>query len=583
MDSQERIKRQRKYLERRATAIEAEAHKRELDMARNMQDALTEAYGRIEKEIYALYGKYAENQNLSLADAKKYLNDSERAEFQKTVEDYVAMARNNKDGRFDKQLDALSARARISRLEALQTRSAMFIRDAYNNLDSTMRDKLEDLIKNTSMRTAYDIQRATGRYEPFEQLDQARLQRILTRPWSTDGKTFSKRLWSNQDTLVKAVQREMVSGMIGGVDPDRMTKNIQSEFGAAKYAAKRLALTEGAYFASSASEDTYKDYDVDKVQILVTLDDVTCDECGPEDGKIIDMKDYSPGITVPPFHPNCRCTTVPYFPDNVLAGQEKRTARDQKTGKTELVKGDLTYEQWQEQYVNAMAMGDEKPDPKWPLFNEDNVISKATYKEIRSYANKRHIALSGFRKFDGDIGLIKNCIDELAECVKQYPEVYDENHLVTLELVTWLKPKDYASTAGRVIRINADAFRDKAMLEQQYKDDVDRKWFASGTDFHSIMYHEFGHVLANTYDFDPIAIALSITGLGKEDIFTYIINNLSEYAGSFFDGGEILSEVMSDLHSPNPSDFSLKFYKEWDKIKMKKASKGGVPNGKNVK
>lgn len=288
---------------------------------------------------------------MTLAEARKYLTDAEREEFRHTLQQYIDMARNNSDGRFDKLLDALSTRARVSRLEALQARSALYIREAYGGMDSAMLSKLEDLITDTSMRTAYDIQTAKACYEPFAQVDKKSIDRVLAKPWAPDGKTFSDRLWTNQKDLINTVQDEMVKGFTSGVDSAAMTKSLVSQFGVAKYAAQRLAVTEGAYFASLAAGDTYKEYDVEKYQILATLDDKTCDICASLDGEIHDMKDYRPGDTAPPFHPNCRTTTIPYIENNVLKGKEKRAARDPKTGKTVLVDGELKYPEWVKQFV----------------------------------------------------------------------------------------------------------------------------------------------------------------------------------------------------------------------------------------
>lgn len=339
------------WWKKRATAVEEAQYKDEMNLARDMQRALDYAYTSIEKEIYALYGKYAENNQMTLAEARKYLTDAEREEFRHTLQQYIDMARNNSDGRFDKLLDALSTRARVSRLEALQARSALYIREAYGGMDSAMLSKLEDLITDTSMRTAYDIQTAKACYEPFAQVDKKSIDRVLAKPWAPDGKTFSDRLWTNQNDLINTVQDEMVKGFTSGVDSAAMTKNLVSQFGVAKYAAQRLAVIEGAYFASLAAGDTYKEYDVEKYQILATLDDKTCDICASLDGEIHDMKEYRPGDTAPPFHPNCRTTTIPYIENNVLKGKEKRAARDPKTGKTVLVDGELTYPEWKKQFL----------------------------------------------------------------------------------------------------------------------------------------------------------------------------------------------------------------------------------------
>lgn len=52
----------------------------------------------------------------------------------------------------------------------------------------------------------------------------------------------------------------------------------------------------------------------------------------------------------PPFHPNCRCTTIPYFDDKIING-EKRVTRD-KDGKTVYI-DDMSYKDWKEKFVKT--------------------------------------------------------------------------------------------------------------------------------------------------------------------------------------------------------------------------------------
>lgn len=54
------------------------------------------------------------------------------------------------------------------------------------------------------------------------------------------------------------------------------------------------------------------------------------------------------GINAPPFHPNCRCTTIPYFNDE-FTQNEKRAARDEN-GKSVLV-DNISYEDWKKKYI----------------------------------------------------------------------------------------------------------------------------------------------------------------------------------------------------------------------------------------
>jgi len=70
---------------------------------------------------------------------------------------------------------------------------------------------------------------------------------------------------------------------------------------------------------------------------LATLDERTCDVCGPMDGQIFDLKEFEMGLNAPPLHPNCRCTTVSYFNDEFTQGEE-RAARG-SDGKSYTVPG----------------------------------------------------------------------------------------------------------------------------------------------------------------------------------------------------------------------------------------------------
>ena len=103
--------------------------------------------------------------------------------------------------------------------------------------------------------------------------------------------------------------------------------------------------------AEKASEEGYKELGVKEIEIVVALDERTCEVCGEMDGKHFPL-DKAEGLT-PPFHPNCRCTTVPYFNDEFTQGEE-RAAKDED-GKTYYVPADMTYKEWREKYVEEAS------------------------------------------------------------------------------------------------------------------------------------------------------------------------------------------------------------------------------------
>ena len=88
--------------------------------------------------------------------------------------------------------------------------------------------------------------------------------------------------------------------------------------------------------------------EVEKYQILATLDNRTSDICQDMDGKVFDFKDYEIGTTAPPFHVNCRSVTIPYFDDEE---EGERAARDPETRKTIYVSDKMTYKEWKQKFL----------------------------------------------------------------------------------------------------------------------------------------------------------------------------------------------------------------------------------------
>lgn len=66
---------------------------------------------------------------------------------------------------------------------------------------------------------------------------------------------------------------------------------------------RRLVMKESAFFSASAQKDAFKELDVERCEIIATLDHKTSDICRALDGKVFKMDDFEPGITANPFHP----------------------------------------------------------------------------------------------------------------------------------------------------------------------------------------------------------------------------------------------------------------------------------------
>ena len=171
---------------------------------------------------------------------------------------------------------------------------------------------------------------------------------IIKNPWALDGKNFSDRIWSDKEKLINTLHTEMTQGFIRGDSLEDITKRITAKMNVSKSNVKRLVRTESAAYRSKAQLKAFQDLEVEKYQILATLDNRTSDICQDMDLKVFDLKNYEIGTTAPPFHVNCRSVTIPYFDDEE---EGERAARDPETGKTIYVSDKMTYKEWKQKFL----------------------------------------------------------------------------------------------------------------------------------------------------------------------------------------------------------------------------------------
>ena len=318
---------------------------------------LEKAYLRAEesvcREIEAFYQRYARQERITLAEAKRLLTPKERQRFGMTIEGYIKAAeQGTADSKWIRQLERTAARARISRLEALRLQVCQQIELLEGWKDDAMTRTLGEIFQECFYRTGYEIQRGLGIGAAFATLDTEKIGKVLAKPWSPDGKNFSARIWGDDRTkLLHTLETTLTTGIITGESPQKTIDKVRKAMGSSRAAAGRLVLTEGAAFAAMGRQECYKRLGVKQFAFLATLDAKTCGVCADMDGQVFDLEDYAIGVTAPPLHPNDRCTTVPHFDDEFSAG-DMRAARD-RDGKTYYVPADMTYKKWKETFVDG--------------------------------------------------------------------------------------------------------------------------------------------------------------------------------------------------------------------------------------
>lgn len=345
----------REYWKKRMAALEDEQHQRGAAYYKDLQKQFRLASNDMQMDIERWYQRLADNNDISYAGAKKLLKKGELEEFHWTVEQYIKAGEENAvDRRWMKELENASARHHISYLDAMKMQAQQHAELLSTIYEGGVTDFLHKTYDGQYYRTAYEIAKGTGVGSNLAKLDTRKIDAMLRKPWAQDGANFSDRIWTNKAKLVNNLHTELTQNIIRGASPQKAIDNIAKTMGVNRNQAGRLIMTESAAISSAAQKDCLKELGVERYEILATLDSHTSEICRYMDGKVFDMKEYEVGVTAPPFHPNCRSTTVPYFEDEFTAG-EQRAARNEATGKTYYMPADMKYGEWEERYVSLQS------------------------------------------------------------------------------------------------------------------------------------------------------------------------------------------------------------------------------------
>ena len=339
------------YWKKRFELLEQSQNQKGIQCYADIEKQYRQAQKTLEGQIAAWYQRFASNNGVTIADAKRMLTAKELSELKWDVHEYIRYGKENAvNGMWIRQLENASARFHISRLESLKLQLQQNLEVMFGNQLDSIDRTMRDVYKSGYYRTAYEIQKGVGVGWDFATLDDKQISKVINKPWAADGKNFSERIWGNRQKLVNELNQSLTQNIILGKDPQKAIDEIAQKMKTSKTNAGRLIMTEEAFFSSAAQKDCFEELDVEQFEVVATLDSHTSEICQDMDGKHFPMSQWEVGVTAPPFHVWCKSTTVPYFDDEFDAVGE-RAARDEETGKTYFVPGNMTYKEWHEKYV----------------------------------------------------------------------------------------------------------------------------------------------------------------------------------------------------------------------------------------
>ncbi len=285
---------------------EAEALKHYLQEEQEYQAQLRAIYQNMldaaQKEIDAFYGRYADKEQITLAEAKRRVSKLDIAAYERKAKRYVADKDFSKQANEEMRLYNLTMK--VNRLEMLKANIGLELVAGHNEQEQFMAKILRG-------RTEEELQRQAGILGKTVR-NNAKLAETIPNT-SFHGATFSERIWGNQAQMKAELSKQLQVGMIQGKNPRVLAREIQKTFGASASNAERLMRTELARVQTEAQKQSFLANGFEMYTFHVNHG--CCAACSDLDGKHFKIKDMMPGKNAPPMHPNCRCSVSAYEDD----------------------------------------------------------------------------------------------------------------------------------------------------------------------------------------------------------------------------------------------------------------------------
>lgn len=403
-----------KYWEKRFEQILVDNEKLAVDYEKEMAKIYEQVKQDTQKEIEAFYQRYSNETGLSLADVRKRLDAKQLKKFKVQQQKYLDEVNKLIDQgaileAHAEKLKELSARAYVTKLQEIQNNLNSEIMILNGQQEVKLTQVLNNAYLQSYFKTMYEVQKGIGMGYSFTVPNNDDVKKILKTPWN--GNQYSKSIWKNKSKLTNWLNTDLARHFASGSSAQQMSDDLSKKLTTNYKDAIRLVRTEVNHISNQSTMDSYENSGVvDQYQILATLDSRTSETCRDMDGKIFNLSEKKVAVNMPPFHVNCRTTTVPYFGDEDFEDVE-RAARD-GNGKYYTVPADMSYREWEKKHGTGAKVNkqgktvvpkEEKPvevqkEPEYIDLQEDDIdkwsdevvpeLTKEQIKAVEDYTSE---------------------------------------------------------------------------------------------------------------------------------------------------------------------------------------------------
>ena len=305
-----------KYWEDRYRAEEKARELADKRVAYQLNGVYQQHANDIQKEIDSFWQRYADKEGITKLEAKQRADRLDMVNVEFKARQLVERANRlrqrgqkvtSKD--FTKAENDLmrlyNLKMKTSRLEVLQANIKLHQYDLALSEFEIIDKHLTESIRRENLFSAGVLNMTIGSFEASK----VSADSIVYANFN--GATWPGRHWTRQNELREIVKKGVADTVLRGKGTNILINNLRKEFDVSYGYARRLAVTESARVYSEAQKANYEANGVEWFEVMTELK--ACQICQPFNGKTAKVSELVPALNAPPFHPNCRCTTVPHF------------------------------------------------------------------------------------------------------------------------------------------------------------------------------------------------------------------------------------------------------------------------------
>lgn len=285
---------------------ENEQHKHNITEEKKYNQELNKIYkdmmDECKRSINNFYAKYASENGITMAEAKKRASKLDIEEYARKAAKYVKTKDFTKEANDAMKIYNLTMK--VNRLELLKADLGLELAKGHSKI-------YQLFYKALKKRSIDEFKRQSGILGKTVQNNTKLANSIVNA--SFHNATFSDRIWMHQDLLKNDLNKLLQIGLIQGKNPKTLATELRKRFNVKQSDAERLMQTELARVQTDAQKKSYIENGFDEYEYIACGSSDVCDTCKSMDGKVFKVKDMMPGLNAPPMHPRCHCSTAPHI------------------------------------------------------------------------------------------------------------------------------------------------------------------------------------------------------------------------------------------------------------------------------